>query len=124
MQIKEGGPIGLIPNVPWCGHTKTQRSELLHDHISIRLWVLKKLICYLHRLRHSESPLCTTRPNNEETPEYVMLVCSRFREVRREMLEGGAGNLDNIVVNMCQDEIIRNAVNRAIMQIMSSLQRK
>lgn len=113
----------LIPNVSlWVGRKHGEvnfhLTQFLSGHGCFRR--------YLHRFGHAESPLCPTCQNDEETPEHVIFNCPRFMVERSEMLASGIGNLnaDNIVEEMCQNENKWNAVNRAVVQIMSSLQQR
>ncbi|XP_062556584.1 uncharacterized protein LOC134221409 [Armigeres subalbatus] len=81
---------------------------------------------YLHRFGHAESPLCPACPNCEETPEHVIFDCPRFRAERSwiSTVSTRSINPDNIVQEMCENENTWNMVNRAVTQIMLSLQRK
>lgn len=68
---------------------------------------------YLHRFGLADTPLC---PNNEETPEYLVFDCLRFRTACSEMLVDSAENLSlaNIVKNMSQDVDTWDAVPRGV----------
>lgn len=81
---------------------------------------------YLHRFGHAISPFCPECAGTEETPEHVVFHCSRFAVMRSEMVDITGVDItpDNIVQRMCSDENVWNAVNRAIVQILSVLQRK
>lgn len=113
----------LIPNVStWLdrkhGEVNFHLTQFLSGHGCFRK--------YLHRFGHAESPLCPACPSNEETPEHVLFHCPRFRAARDGMLAESITSLspDNIVERMCREESTWNAVNRAVGQILSSLQRK
>ncbi|XP_062716521.1 uncharacterized protein LOC134291970 [Aedes albopictus] len=71
---------------------------------------------YLHRFGHAESPLCPPCPNEEETPEHVVFNCPRFMAERSEMQASSVGNLNanNIITEMCQNEVTWNVVNRTV----------
>lgn len=75
---------------------------------------------------HAESPHCPDCPNVEEIPQHVVFDCTRFAEVWNEMCGSSDGDLNpyNIVQKICQHVSTWHAVNRAITQIMSSLQQK
>lgn len=114
---------GLIPNIwTWLnrrhGEINFQLTQFLSGHGCFRQ--------YLHKYGHASSPLCPECDNVEETPEHVVFDCPRFESERGEMNEsGGAGiNADNVVQEMCSDECKWNAVNRAVIKIMTELQRK
>lgn len=113
----------LIPNVSvWVdrkhGEVNFHLTQFLSGHGCFRK--------YLHRFGHAESPLCPACPNEEETPEHVVFYCPRFMAERSEMQASSVGNLNanNIITEMCQNEVTWSAVNRSVVQIMSSLQRK
>jgi len=69
--------------------------------------------------------LCPECRDIEETPEHVVFTCPRFAQQRSEMtaIVGDDVNVENIVLKMCSNEDKWNAVNRSVVQIMSTLQR-
>ena len=80
---------------------------------------------YLHRFGHAASPLCPECTDAEETPEHVLFQCPRFELERMEMAaNSGDINVHNVIDRMCSDEIAWDAVDKAVVQIMSALQRK
>uniref|UniRef100_A0A023EQZ1 Putative rte ele1 orf1-h 1e-60-j 4 n=1 Tax=Aedes albopictus TaxID=7160 RepID=A0A023EQZ1_AEDAL len=113
----------LIPNlVEWVnrdhGEVNFHLTQFLSGH-----GCFKK---YLHRFGHAGSPFCPECGDVEESPEHVVFECPRFTVERSEMTAiCGAGiRADNIVTRMCRDEACWNAVNAAVVKIMSFLQRK
>jgi len=113
----------LIPNVSsWMnrkhGEINFHLTQFLSGHGCYRK--------YLHRFGHADSPLCPECVDVEETPEHVIFECPRFESTRSTMLavSGADTSPDNVVHRMCRDENTWNAINKAITQIMSALQRK
>lgn len=112
----------LIPNVSiWTtrahGEINFQLTQFLSGHGCFKQ--------YLHRFGHARSPLCPECRDIEETPEHVVFTCPRFAQQRSEMtaIVGDDVNVENIVLKMCSNEDKWNAVNRSVVQIMSTLQR-
>ena len=113
----------LIPNVAsWVnrkhGEINFHLTQFLSGHGCFRK--------YLHRCGHAASPFCPECENVDETPEHVVFECPRFVLERNEMIAvvGEDVNANNIVHKMCRDEDGWNAVNRAVVQITSTLQRR
>ena len=81
---------------------------------------------YLHRFGHARSPACPECEGVEETAEHVVFDCPRYERPRYDMLLacGRDTNPDNLVRRMCRDVNIWNAVNTAVTQIVSDLQRQ
>ena len=113
----------LIPNLPvWLdrkhGEANFHLTQFLSGHGCFRK--------YLHRCGHATSPCCPACAEIEETPEHVIFDCPRFGSIRSTMLVISRADTspDNIVHRMRLEEDTWNAIDRAIAQIVSALQRK
>lgn len=113
----------LIPNVStWMnrkhGEVNFHLTQFLSGHGCYRK--------YLYRFGHAGSPFCPECTDVEETPEHVVFECPRFGSTRSAMfaISGADTSPENIVHRMCRDHNTWNAIDRAITQIMSALQRK